>query len=186
LTLGESAIDPVSPKIAEIRIESHRRAIRLDKAGLDDIPAVNVVAPVARRVVPGRPPKDQKAAGLRHGSADMTTRAAQVPLIVDCRCHHRDMSTPTVEAAINELMDWEWHAVEELLAKRGLLGDGLLVEDYTGLMSWLESVTRYTVVHSASVAVLFVNSFPVDAISFHRDLLGSDDPKSFFTLMPRT
>ena len=83
-------------------------------------------------------------------------------------------------------MDWEWHAVEELLAKRGLLGDGLLVEDYTGLMSWLESVTRYTIVHSASVAVLFVNSFPVDAISFHRDLLGSDDPKSFFTLMPRT
>ena len=96
------------------------------------------------------------------------------------------MSTPTVEAAINELMDWEWHAVEELLAKRGLLGDGLLVEDYTGLMSWLESVTRYTVVHSATVAVLFVNSFPVDVISFHRDLLGSDDPKSFFTLMPRT
>jgi hypothetical protein len=96
------------------------------------------------------------------------------------------MSTPTVEAAINELMDWKWHAVEELLAKRGLLGDGLLVEDYTGLMSWLESVTRYTVVHSASVAILFVNSFPVDAISFHRDLLGSDDPKSFFTLIPRT
>ncbi|RKR13723.1 hypothetical protein [Arthrobacter oryzae] len=48
------------------------------------------------------------------------------------------MSTPTVEAAINELMDWQWPAVEELLAKRGLLGDGLLVEHYTGLMSWLE------------------------------------------------
>ena len=49
--------DPVlSPKC----IESHRRAIRLHKAGLDDIPAVNVVAPVARRVVPGRPPKDKK------------------------------------------------------------------------------------------------------------------------------
>ncbi|BCW71878.1 hypothetical protein [Arthrobacter sp. NicSoilB8] len=47
---GETALDPVSPKIAEIRIESHRRAIRRYKAGLDVIPAVNVVAPVARRV----------------------------------------------------------------------------------------------------------------------------------------
>jgi len=96
------------------------------------------------------------------------------------------MSVPTVEAAINELMDWEWHAVEELLAKRGLLGDGLVVEDYTGLMSWLESTIRYTVVHSRSVAVLFVDTDPVDAIPFHRDLLGSDDPKSFFSLQPRT
>jgi hypothetical protein len=95
------------------------------------------------------------------------------------------MSTPTVEAAINELMDWHWHAVEEVLAKRGLLGEGLLVEDYTGLMSWLEAANRYTVVHSATVAVLFMGSSPVDAIPFHRDLLGSDDPKSFFPGLPR-
>jgi len=47
---GESALEPVDPKIAEIRIESHRKAIRRHKAGLDEIPAVNVVAPVARRV----------------------------------------------------------------------------------------------------------------------------------------
>lgn len=91
------------------------------------------------------------------------------------------MSVPTVEAAINELMDWAWHAVEDLLARRGLLGDGLAVEDYTGLMSWLEGTTRYTVVHSPSVAVLFVDTTPVDAIEFHRDLLGTDDPKSFFS-----
>lgn len=90
-----------------------------------------------------------------------------------------------MEAAINELMDWEWHAVEELLAKRGLLGDGLVVEDYTGMMSWLERATRYTVVHSCSVAVLFVETTPVDAIPFHRDLLGSDDPTVFFNLERR-
>jgi hypothetical protein len=47
---GESALEPVSPKIAEIRIESHRKAIRRHKAGLDEAPTVNVLAPVARRV----------------------------------------------------------------------------------------------------------------------------------------
>lgn len=47
---GESALDPVYPKIAEIRIESHRKAIRRSKAGLDEAPTVNIVAPVARRV----------------------------------------------------------------------------------------------------------------------------------------
>ena len=31
-------LTPCPPKIAEIRIESHRRAIRRHKAGLDDIP----------------------------------------------------------------------------------------------------------------------------------------------------
>lgn len=57
-----------------------------------------------------------------------------------------------------------------------------MVEDYTGLMSWLEGAIRFTVVHSPSVAVLFVDTTPVDAIPFHRDLLGSDDPKAFFNL----
>lgn len=95
------------------------------------------------------------------------------------------MSVPTVHAAINDLMDWGWHAVYELLAARDLLGDGLAVEEYTGLMSWVEGPTRYTVVHSAAVAVLFVDTDPVDAIVFHRDLLGSEDPKSFFSLEPR-
>jgi hypothetical protein len=47
---GETALDPVSPMIAEFRIESHRQAIRRHKAGLDDNPTVNMVAPVARRV----------------------------------------------------------------------------------------------------------------------------------------
>lgn len=92
------------------------------------------------------------------------------------------MSIPTVEAAINELMDWAWRPVEELLTRRGLLGDGLVVEDYTGMMSWLEGGTRFTVVHSASVAVLFVDTTRVDAIAFHRDLLGAEDPKKFFTV----
>lgn len=47
---GESAHEPVDPRIAEIRIESHRKAIRRHKAGLDELPAVNIIAPVARRV----------------------------------------------------------------------------------------------------------------------------------------
>src|SRR5688500_5018528 len=68
---------------------------------------------------------------------------AHVPLIVGGRCQHRDMSAPTVDAAINDLMDWAWHAVYKLLSARGLLGDGLAVEEYTGLMSWVEGPTRY-------------------------------------------
>jgi hypothetical protein len=45
----------------------------------------------------------------------------------------------------------------------------------------VEGLTRYTVVYSWEVAVLFVDTRPVDAIVFHHDLLGADDPKSFFT-----
>jgi hypothetical protein len=37
------------------------------------------------------------------------------------------------------------------------------------------------VVHSSTVAILFVDTRPVDAILFHHDLLGTDDPKSFFS-----
>lgn len=95
------------------------------------------------------------------------------------------MSAPTVDAVINDLMDWAWQAVYELLSARGLLDGELVVEEYTGLMSWVEGPLRYTVVHSAAVAVLFVDTDPVDAIVFHRDLLGSDDPKVFFRLGPR-
>lgn len=102
------------------------------------------------------------------------------PVLVDDRCHHEYMSAPTVDAVINDLMDWAWHAVYELLAQCGLLGDGLAIEEYTGLTSWVEGTTRYTVVHSPSVAVLFLDTDPVDAIPFHRDLLGSADPKSLF------
>ena len=46
--------------------------------------------------------------------------------------------------------------------------------------SWVEDLIRYTVVHSRTVAVLFVDTRPVDAIAFHHDLLGADDPTSFF------
>jgi nicotinamide riboside kinase len=91
------------------------------------------------------------------------------------------MSAPTVDAAINELMDWAWHAVYELLAARGLLGEGLDVAEYTGMSSWVEGSVRYTVVHSLSVAILFIDTDPVDATTFHRDLLGSEDPKAFFS-----
>jgi hypothetical protein len=63
-----------------------------------------------------------------------------------------------------------------------LLGDGVFLEEYTGIHSWVENLTRYTVVHSRSVAVLFVDTRPVDAIVSHHDLLGVDDPKSFFTI----
>lgn len=46
----------------------------------------------------------------------------------------------------------------------------------------MEDLTRQPVVHSRTVAVLFVDTRPVDAIVFHHDLLGADDPKRFFTL----
>ncbi|HEU4667091.1 MAG TPA: hypothetical protein VFS79_05440 [Arthrobacter sp.] len=91
------------------------------------------------------------------------------------------MTAPTVEAAIHELMDLAWNVVYGLLEQRGLLGDGFLVEEYTGIQSWMEELTRYTVVHSRTVAVLFVDTRPVDAIAFHHDLLGADDPKRFFS-----
>ena len=97
------------------------------------------------------------------------------------RCHHQYMSAPTVDAAINDLMDWAWHAVYELLAARGLLGEGLDVEEYTGMSSWVEGSTRYTVVNSPAVAILFIDTDPVDAITFRRDLLGSEDPKACFS-----
>ncbi|RKO24456.1 hypothetical protein D7Z96_08435 [Pseudarthrobacter phenanthrenivorans] len=92
------------------------------------------------------------------------------------------MTAPTVEAAIHELMDLAWNVVYDLLNERDLLGDGLFVEEYTGIHSWVEGLTRYTVVHSGEVAVLFVDTRPVDAIAFQHDLLGADDPKSYFSL----
>jgi hypothetical protein len=91
------------------------------------------------------------------------------------------MTAPTVEAAIHELMDLAWNLVYDLLEARGLLADGLFVEEYTGIHSWVEDLTRYTVVHSWTVAVLFVDTRPVEAIAFHHDLLGAEDPKSFFS-----
>jgi hypothetical protein len=92
------------------------------------------------------------------------------------------MTAPTVEAAINDLMDRAWNVVYDLLAERGLLRDGLDVEEYTGIQSWVDGLTRYTVVHSRSVAVLFRDTRPVDAIVFHHELLGADDPKSSFSV----
>jgi hypothetical protein len=92
------------------------------------------------------------------------------------------MAAPTVDAAIHELMDLAWNVVYDLLARRDLLGDGLFVEEYTGIHSWVEDLTRYTVVHSRTVAVLFMDTLPVDAIAFHHDLLGADDPKCFFAV----
>ncbi|CAN7508421.1 hypothetical protein LJR013_003595 [Pseudarthrobacter oxydans] len=92
------------------------------------------------------------------------------------------MTAPTVEAAIHELMDLAWNLVYDPLEERGLLCDGLSVEDYTGIHSWVEDLTRYTVVHSQDVAVLFMGTRPVDAIVCHHDLLGADDPKSYFTI----
>lgn len=92
------------------------------------------------------------------------------------------MTAPTVEAAIHELMDLAWNVVYHLLEEQGLLGDGLFVDEYTGIHSWLDGPTRYTVVHSRTVAVLFVDTRPVDAIAFHHDLLGAVDPAGFFRL----
>ena len=92
------------------------------------------------------------------------------------------MTAPTVEAGIHELMDLAWNVVYDPLAERGLLVDGFAVEEYPGIHSWLEGPIRYTVVHSRTVAILFVDTRPVDAIVFHHDLLGADDPKGFFRL----
>ncbi|VXC19178.1 hypothetical protein ARTHRO9AX_220198 [Arthrobacter sp. 9AX] len=69
-----------------------------------------------------------------------------------------------------------------ICSERGLLGDGLFVEEFTGIHSWLDGPTRYTLVHSSEVADLFIDTRPVDAIAFHHDLLGADDPASFFTV----
>ncbi|WP_306910229.1 hypothetical protein [Arthrobacter sp. B3I9] len=91
------------------------------------------------------------------------------------------MTAPTVEAATNDLMDRAWNVVYDLLAERGLFRDGLDVEEYTGIHSWVDGLIRYTVVHSRSVAVLFQDTCPVDAVVFHHDLLGADDPKSYFS-----
>jgi hypothetical protein len=90
------------------------------------------------------------------------------------------MTAPTVEAAIHELMDLAWNVVYDPLEQRGLLGDGLFVEEYIGIHFWLDGTTRYTVVHSREVAVLFVDTRPVSAIAFHHDILSADDPQSFF------
>lgn len=92
------------------------------------------------------------------------------------------MTAPTVEAAIHELMDLAWNVVYDLLEERGLLGDGLFVEEFAGIHPWLDGPTRYTVVHSRHVAVLFLDTRPVDATPFHHDLLGADNPAGFFTL----
>jgi hypothetical protein len=93
------------------------------------------------------------------------------------------MTAPTVEAAIHELMDLAWNLVYGLLEQRGLVGDGFFVEEYTGIHSWVKDANRYSVVHSRTVAVLFVDTRPVDAIPFHHDLLGADDPKGLFNAL---
>lgn len=54
------------------------------------------------------------------------------------QCHHQYMSAPTVDTAINDLLDWACHAVYELLAAKDLLGEGLDVGEYTGMSSWVE------------------------------------------------
>jgi nicotinamide riboside kinase len=92
------------------------------------------------------------------------------------------MTAPKVEAAIHELMELAWNVVYDLLEERGLLGGGLEVGEYTGIHSGLDGPVRYTVVHSRMVAVLFVDTRPVDAIVFRHELLGADDPASYFTL----
>lgn len=55
----------------------------------------------------------------------------------------------------------------------------MFVEEYTGIHSWVEDLARYTMVHSRTVAVLFVD-IREWTIAFNHDLLGADDPKSVF------
>jgi hypothetical protein len=79
-------------------------------------------------------------------------------------------------------MDLAWNLVFDLLEKRGLLRDGLFVERHTGIHSWVEAMTRCTVVHFCDGSVLFVDTPTVDVIVFCHDILGADDPKTFFTV----
>jgi hypothetical protein len=108
--------------------------------------------------------------------------AERLRIAVSAREDDGSMTAPTVDAAIHELMDLVWNVVYDLLEERDLLGDGFFVEEYTGIHSWLDGSVRYTVVHSRTLAVLFVDTRPVDAIVFHHELLGADDPASYFTL----
>ena len=48
--------------------------------------------------------------------------------------------------------------------------------------SWLDGPTRYTVVHSRTVAVLFVDIRLVDAIAFRHDVLDAADVAGCFKL----
>ena len=41
-----------------------------------------------------------------------------------------------------------WNVVYDLLVEQGLLCDRLEVQEYTGIHSWVEYLTCYTVVHS--------------------------------------
>lgn len=68
--------------------------------------------------------------------------------LVGAREDDGGMTAPTVEAAIHELLDLAWNVVYDLLEERGLLGDKLFVEEYTGIHSWLAGPARYTIVHS--------------------------------------
>jgi hypothetical protein len=108
--------------------------------------------------------------------------AERLRIAVRAREDDGSMTAPTVDAAIHELMDLAWNVVYDLLEERDLLGDGFFVEEYTGIHSWLDGSVRYTVVHSRTLAVLFMDTRPVDAIVFHHELLGADDPASYFTL----
>jgi hypothetical protein len=55
-----------------------------------------------------------------------------IPSLASAREYHGPITAPTVEAAIHELMDLARNVVYDLLEERGLLGDGLFVEEYTG------------------------------------------------------
>ena len=77
---------------------------------------------------------------LTRPSLAICSRCEDTPALVrktvGAREHHGVMAAPTVEAAIHELMDLAWNLVYDLLEERELLGDGLFVEEYTGIHSW--------------------------------------------------
>lgn len=77
-------------------------------------------------------------------------------------------------------MDLAWNVVFDLLEVRGLLRDGLFVERYTGIRSWVEGLIRYTVLDSCDVGVLFVPG-PWTSWSSATTFWGRG-PKSLFTV----
>lgn len=71
---GDSVLSPLQPAVAAKLIVSHRRAIRRHESGLDAVaPAVNIVAPVARRVAREDRRRANKAKAQAQAQAQAST-----------------------------------------------------------------------------------------------------------------
>lgn len=94
------------------------------------------------------------------------------------------MTAPAVEAEIDELIDLAWEVVYDLLLDRGeCSATGFRRSTpHTAIHSWLEGLNWYTVVRSGGSPSSCWH-VAQDTIVFHHDVLGADDPKSFYTVV---